>query len=139
MRIPSIAFAVGIASVVISLGSQIGFAVADSPPRLNVGPSCDAAARAAISLGRTSEMCMGDELAAQDQLTNNWSQYSRTHKTQCVGMNTAGGSSSYVELISCLDIMKDAAGIYKTDPLFGDFGKNPKGNPSNQPPNRNPK
>ena len=83
---------------------------------------------------------MGDERAAQDQLANNWSQYSRAHKTQCVGMTTSGGPSSYVELISCLDIMKDAAAIYKTDPLFfGDFGKNPKGNPSNQPANRSPK
>jgi hypothetical protein len=78
---------------------------------------------------------MGDERAAQDQLTKNWSQYSRAHKTQCVGMTTRGGPSSYVELISCLDIMKDAAAIYKAAPLFGD----PKGNPPNQPSNRSPK
>ena len=82
---------------------------------------------------------MGDERDAQDQLTNNWSQYSRAHKTQCVGMTTRSGTSSYVELISCLDIMKDAAAIYKADPLFGDFTKNLKGSPSNQPSNRSPK
>jgi hypothetical protein len=134
-----IAFVARIAIVVMSLGSQVGFAVADGPPKLNVGPSCDAAARAAISLGRNMEMCMGDERAAQDQLTNNWSQYSRAHRTQCVGMTTTGGPSSYVELISCLDIMKDAAALYKADPLFGDFGKNPKRIPSNQPANRSPK
>jgi hypothetical protein len=133
------AFVARIAIVAMSLGAQVELAVADSPPKLNVGPSCDAAARAAITLGRTTEMCMGDERAAQDQLTSNWSQYSRAHKMQCVGMITTGGQSSYVELISCLDIMKDAAGIYKTDPLFGDFGKNPKGNPSNQPATRSPK
>jgi hypothetical protein len=134
-----IAFVARIAIVVMSLGSQGELAVADSPPKLNVGPSSDAAARAAISLGRNMEMCMGDERAAQDQLTNNWSQYSRAHRTQCVGMTTTGGPSSYVELISCLDIMKDAAALYKADPLFGDFGKNPKGTPSNQPANRSPK
>jgi len=134
-----IAFVARIAIVVMSLGSQAGFAVADSPPKLNVGPSCDAAARAAVSLGRNTEMCMGDERAAQDQLTNNWSQYSRAHKTQCVGMTTRGGPSSYVELISCLDIMRDAAAIYKADPLFGDSRKTPKGNPPNQPSNRSPK
>ena len=61
---------------------------------------------------------MGDERVAQDQLTNNWSQYSRAHKTQCVGMTTSGGPSSYVELISCLDIMKDAAAI--SDLLISD-------------------
>ena len=134
-----IAFVARIAIVVMSLGSQAGFAVADSPPKLNVGPSCDAAARGAISLGRNAAACLGDERDAQVQLTNNWSQYSRAHKTQCVGMTTRGGPSSYVELISCLDIMKDAAAIYKADPLFGEFGKNPKGTPPNQPSNRSPK
>ena len=133
-----IAFVGRIAIVVMSLGSQVGLAIADSPPKLNVGPSCNAAARGAVSLGRNAEACMGDERAAQDQLTNNWSQYSRAHKTQCVGMTTSVGPSSYVELISCLDIMKDAAAIYKADPLFGDSRKNPKGNPSNQSSNRSP-
>jgi hypothetical protein len=59
---------------------------------------------------------MGDERAAQVQLTNNWSQYSRAHKTQCVGMTTRGGPSSYVELISCLNIMRDAAAILQSGP-----------------------
>jgi hypothetical protein len=76
---------------------------------------------------------MGDERDAQDLLTKSWSQYSRAHKTQCVGMTTRSGSSSYMELISCLDIMKDAATIHKADSLSG--GKNPKGNPSNPPAN----
>ena len=134
-----IAFVARIAIVVMSLGSQVGFAVADSPPKLNVGPSCNAAARGAISLGRNAEACMDDEREARDLLTKNWSQYSRAHKTQCVGMTTRGGPASYVELISCLDIMKDAAAIYKADPLFGNFTKNPKGNLSNQPSNRSPK
>jgi len=44
-----------------------------------------------------------------------------------------------VELISCLDIMKDAAAINKTDPFFGNFGKNPKGSSLKQPANRSPK
>ena len=79
---------------------------------------------------------MVDEREAKDLLTKTWSQYSRAHKTQCVGMTSKGGQSSYVELISCLDIMKDAAALYKADPLFGDFGKNPKENPSNQRANK---
>jgi hypothetical protein len=128
-----IAFVARTAIVVMSLASQVALAVAESPPKLNVGPSCDAA------LGRNTEMCMGDERAAQDQLANNWSQYSRAHKTQCVGMTTSGGPSSYVELISCLDMMNDAAAIYKADSSFGDFGTIPKGSPSNQPANRSPK
>jgi hypothetical protein len=127
-----IAFIARIALVALSLGSQVGLATADGPPKLNVAPSCDAAGRGTISLGRNAEACMVDEREAKDLLTKTWLQYSRIHKTQCVGMTSKGGQSSYVELISCLDIMKDAAALYKADPLFGDFGKNPKENPSNQ-------
>ena len=134
-----IAFVVGITLVALSLGSQIRPALADSPPKLNAGPSCDAAVRGAISLGREKEACMGDEHEAEDVLTRNWSQYTRAHKTQCVGMTSRGGPQSYVELISCLDIMKDAAAINKADPLFGNFGKDPKGSSMNQPANRSPK
>ena len=60
---------------------------------------------------------MGDELAAQEMLAKNWAQYSRAHKTQCVAMTTQGGPS-YVELISCLDIMRDADAIRKAAPFF---------------------
>jgi hypothetical protein len=121
-----IAFFSRIALITLSLGWQVGLAVADNPPRLNAGPSCDAAARGAISLGRDKEASMSDERAAKDVLTKTWSQYSRVHKAQCVGMTNRGGPPSYVELISCLDIMKDAAAIHKADPLFGDFGRYPK-------------
>jgi hypothetical protein len=138
-RITMIAFVTRIAVVTLSLGSQVGLAVADGPPKLNVAPSCDGATRSSINTGRDNEACMGDERDARDMLTKNWSQYSRAHKTQCVGMATRGGPSSYVELISCLDVMRDAAAIFKADPLFGDFAKNPRGTPSNQPANRSPK
>ena len=125
-----IAFVARIALLTLSLGWQVGLAVADSPPKLNAGPSCDAAARGAISLGRNKDACMSDERDAKDALTKTWSQYSRVHKTQCVGMTNRGGPPSYVELISCLDIMKDAAEIHKADPLFDNFGKYSKGSSS---------
>jgi hypothetical protein len=105
-----IAFVARIALVALSLGSQVGLAIADGPAKLNVAPSCDAAARGAVSLGRTAEACMDDEREAKDLLTKTWAQYSRAHKTQCVGMTSRGGPSSYVELISCLDINEGRSG-----------------------------
>jgi hypothetical protein len=125
-------FAATIVLAVIPLGSPTVSAFADSPPKLNVGSSCDAAAKGAISTGRDKESCMGDELAAQEMLVKNWSQYTRAHKTQCVGMTTQGGPS-YVELISCLDIMRDADAIRKADPFSGLTDRGPKRAPSNPP------
>jgi hypothetical protein len=69
---------------------------------------------------------MGDEREAQNEITKKWPQYSTSNKAQCIGMVTKGRSQSYVELISCLDIMRDAAAISKADPLFGRVGPNSK-------------
>src|ERR1700724_1080706 len=112
-------FAVRIASVALSLGAQPVLALADSPPKLNVAPSCDAAARVAIVAGRDREACMGDERAAQDILTKGWDKFAPADKTQCVGMNEKGGAASYVELLACLEIMRAAKRVRVPAPLYG--------------------
>jgi hypothetical protein len=91
-----------------------------SPPVLQVGPSCEAAGRGAVVLGRNKEACLADETAAQDTLRQNWAKYAANDKIQCVGMAKTGGPASYVELLSCLEIMRDARQIQNADPLEGD-------------------
>jgi hypothetical protein len=87
-------------------------AAQDRPPKLNVGPSCEAVARFAIAAGRDKKACMDDERIAQDQIGKNWSKYVPADKTLCVGMNRTGGAASYVELHTCLEVMKDAKEIH---------------------------
>jgi hypothetical protein len=106
-----------IAVVVLILGLPAAIALADSPPKLNIGPSCDAAARGAISAGRDKEACLVDERTAEDSLAQNWSKYDAADKTQCVGNVKTGGPASYVELLSCLEIMRDAKSIRDGEPL----------------------
>jgi hypothetical protein len=72
-------------------------------------------------LGRNKEACLADETAAQDTMKQNWSKYSADDKTMCVGMENAGGPASYVELLSCLEIMRDARNIRNSDPLESDY------------------
>src|SRR5580704_9533937 len=103
-------------------GAQIARVRAGGPPTLQVGPSCEAAGRGAVVLGRNKEACLADETTAQDTLKQNWSKYSTTDKTQCVGMATTGGPASYVELLSCLEVMRDARNIQNTDVLESDNG-----------------
>jgi hypothetical protein len=101
-------------------------AAPDGPPKLNVAPSCDAAARGAVAAGRNTAACLGDENTALDVLKKNWSQYSSTDRVLCVGMNKTGGPSSYVELQSCLEIMRDAKVIHNdeiADPLLNKKGE----------------
>jgi len=86
------------------LGARIAMAPAgraDSPPRLQVDTSLRGLRGAAQSCsGANKEACLADETTAQDTLKQNWSKYSATDKTQCVGMATTGGPASYVELLS---------------------------------------
>jgi hypothetical protein len=87
-------------------------AAQDGPPKLNVAPSCGAVARFSVAAGRNDEACMADERIAQDAVTKNWSKYPPADKTLCVGMNKTGGAASYVELQSCVEIMRDAREIH---------------------------
>ena len=90
------------------------------------------------SVGRNAQSCIDDEREAKDSLTKTWLQYSRAHQSPCLGMTTRGVPLElYAELISCLEIMKDAAAIYKTDPLFGNLEKTPM--KPTQPANRSTK
>jgi hypothetical protein len=90
-------------------------AVADDPPNLDVTATCAAAAQFSISTGRGKEACLGDESTAQATLAQNWSKYKADDKDQCVGTVNTGGPPSYVELLSCIEILRDAKQIREGD------------------------
>jgi hypothetical protein len=110
------AFAGRVALVAITIGAGAGSAFADGPPQLNVGTSCVAAERSGVAAGRDKAACMKDEDEALDVLKKNWSKYAGDNKTLCVGTVTTGGPASYVELVSCLEIMRDARAIQAAIP-----------------------
>jgi hypothetical protein len=93
---------------------------AGGPPTLNVDPSCVAAGMGSVVLGRDKKACLADETTAQDTLKQNWSKYAAADKSDCIGMVTTGGPPSYVELLSCVEILRDARNIRNEDPLESD-------------------
>jgi hypothetical protein len=106
---------IGVASLL--LGLQVTVAVADHLPKFDLAPTCAAVTKFAISAGRDKESCLDDEHTAANTITQNWSKYNAADKTQCVGNVTTGGPPSYVELLSCLEIMRDAKDIREGDAL----------------------
>ena len=104
---------IAVASLV--LGLDVADAVADDPPKLDVTTTCTAAAQYSISAGRDKEACLGDESTAQTTLAQNWSKYNADDKSQCVGTVKTGGPPSYVELLSCIEILRDAKQIREGD------------------------
>ena len=109
------------------LGSAIEVvAAATEPPKFDVSQSCEAAAREALVVGRSKQTCMADERTAQNEVAKNWPQYAARDRAQCVGMVSKGGPPSYVELLSCLEVMRDARTTRLNgleDPLLNDEGQ----------------
>jgi hypothetical protein len=104
----------------LAVMSQTAWAAAEGVPKLNVEPSCRAAADAA-AMGalpganmRDLDSCMRDEDEARDTLAKEWAQFSGQDKRRCVSETQTGGTPSYVELLVCLEMIRDASG---EDPL----------------------
>jgi hypothetical protein len=93
---------------------------AGGPPTLNVDTSCVAAGMGSVVLGRDKKACLADETTAQDTLRQNWSKYAANDKNECVGMVTTGGPPSYVELLTCVEILRDARNIRNANALEAD-------------------
>ncbi len=82
--------------------------VSDTVPQLNITPSCQAAAKAAVTLNRSVESCVRSENEARDKLQQEWSQYTDEQQGHCVRLSSLGGSPSYIELLTCLEIDKQS-------------------------------
>ena len=93
------------------LGSNLIMVASDGVPTLKVEPSCKAAGAAGLMMGRTAESCMNDEKAAREDLVKTWSTFSANDKSHCLSMVSTGGGPSYVELLSCLEMSRDAKKI----------------------------
>jgi hypothetical protein len=98
------------------LTSTLGGRGGGGPPTLNVKPSCEAAAdRTAMDQVpganvRDTASCMRDENDARDQLAKEWAQFSPRDQQNCTSITTTGGIPSYVELLVCLEMVRDAKG-----------------------------
>ncbi len=98
----------------LAFGSQAFIAVADAVPTFDTAPGC----RVAVSvLPGSFEACMKDEQDARAQLAAQWEKFVASDRATCTQNETTGGSPSYVELLTCLQMARDARGLpeSKTD------------------------
>jgi hypothetical protein len=95
------------------VGSHL-LAVADSLPVFDVKKSCQGREIEEVFAGRNSETCIQSEEAARDQLKRSWGEFSAKDKVGCVATVTIGGSPSYIELITCLEMDRDLDKLHAT-------------------------
>jgi hypothetical protein len=56
-----------------------------------------------------TERCLKSENEARNQLARQWTEFPSADRTQCRQTATMGGTASYVELITCLEMKRDVA------------------------------
>ena len=78
--------------------------VADSVPVFDVKKIC---AIASAFAGRDSKSCIKSEEATREQLKKSWGEFSAKDKVGCVATAKIGGSPSYTEVITCLEMNRD--------------------------------
>ena len=82
-------------------------------PNLNVDPVCHGIAQQAANPSETGDpdlafaQCVKSEQSMRQKLTGEWSSFAPTDKTNCIA-SEMGGMVSYTDLVSCLEMARDA-------------------------------
>jgi hypothetical protein len=79
----------------------------DPVPSIDPEPSCRSAAAHAQPIGDI-EVCLRKERKARDQLVAHWAEFGAEDKAVCIPLATAGGTPTYTELLTCLELRRDA-------------------------------
>jgi hypothetical protein len=109
------------------VGGHLLVAVVDRVPDLNFEPICRDRAAESLGVKDDSAVCMKDETAARDQLAKTWDEFASADRTRCLRMSTMERTASYIEVLTCLEMDRDAkklrqgadAGIAAPEPAPG--------------------
>ena|SRR5438105_2306857 len=89
-----------------AMAVNAALAAADAVPTFSVDASCRAAAQEAASPNYLS-VCRNTEQKAHDETQRQWPQLNAADKAQCVQAATVGGTPTYTELLTCLEMARD--------------------------------
>jgi hypothetical protein len=80
-------------------------------PTFNVAPLCRGVAEKAAPIGDYFRICMEREERARAELVRQWMQFDRRDRSHCVQLSRLGGPPSYVDLLTCLELARDARNL----------------------------
>jgi hypothetical protein len=117
----AIAIMGGVVSAQGALGASQDGSSRDRVPSFNVEPSCEGpAARSTVPIGateNTAEVCIRKEMDARDQMTKEWDKFAASDKSYCVPLSGQGGKPTYTELLTCLELAREARNLKDNDML----------------------
>jgi hypothetical protein len=103
--------------VPLALGLSLMVSVSDHVPTFDVGPSCRGGASSGAAMRNDVQVCINEEHEARDKLRGQWAQFPAADRARCSNMTNTGGPPSYIELITCLELARDARKIPDSEKL----------------------
>ncbi len=83
-------------------------AVAQDLPKFDTSKSCQAAFSAYTGADKARyDTCLKEETDAGTQISSTWAQWPARDRTHCAQLAAMGGTPSYVEMLTCLQIARD--------------------------------
>jgi hypothetical protein len=107
MPAPLVSLALGV-SLLLAASDSVLLAASDSLPTFDPAPSCRAGAQSGVDIQPNVSGCVQDEEQAKASLVKEWEQFSQNDKSTCVAEAESGVPRSYIELLTCLEISRDA-------------------------------
>jgi hypothetical protein len=97
----------------IIVGLQLATTVQNDVPNLDINRSCRAEAVGSLGFKFELDTCLKSEEDARSQLSKGWNEFAAADRGTCVGLSTMGGQSTYIELLTCLEMLRDARKLPK--------------------------
>ena len=100
----------------LALVTQLTVTIADAVPHFNLEPVCHGIAQQGgldlepnESARQNFKSCIKSEMAIRGKLVKQWSTFKASDKANCIGESNAGGLPSYTDLLTCLQMARDAS------------------------------
>lgn len=100
------AFAVALAGTAAA-ASRTG--ASSGVPTFDVRPSCKTGVDQGVR--KDIQSCVDSENNARAELVKHWDEFKPADRTLCTNAASTGGSPTYTELITCLEMLRDAKAL----------------------------
>jgi hypothetical protein len=90
-----------------ALGAGVLLAASQPVPSFDVDPSCSAAARQSPTPDYMA-ICRATEEKARTAIVQQWAKVSAEEQAKCIPLATTGGTPTYTELLTCIELMREA-------------------------------
>lgn len=99
----------------LALATHLTVTVADNIPGFNVAPLCRGIAEQGgldlepnETVPQSINSCVASEMDIRKKLLQEWPSFMAGDKSECTSESSAGGIPSYTELLTCLEMARDA-------------------------------